>query len=243
MLTRKRDDVLADLEAQTHRRFIKSHTPLDGLPFDPRVTYITVARDLRDVAISWDNHVENMNLEIVVQQRADAVGLDDLAELFPDGFPVPAESSIERLWEWVDAPANDQRGSLVDTVDHLRTFWDRRSEPNVVLLHYADLSADLAGQMRRLAARLGIEVAEERWPALVEAATFQSMRRRAEDVAPATGIGAIWKDTARFFNKGTNGQWRELLDEEGVRRFDDRLRSLASPELIAWINGEVSVAS
>ena len=32
MLTRPRADVVADLEAQSHRRFIKSHTPLDGLP-------------------------------------------------------------------------------------------------------------------------------------------------------------------------------------------------------------------
>src|SRR3954451_4333770 len=30
MLTRSRDDVVADLAEQTHRRFIKSHTPLDG---------------------------------------------------------------------------------------------------------------------------------------------------------------------------------------------------------------------
>jgi aryl sulfotransferase len=30
--------VFADLEAQTHRRFIKTHTPLDGIPNDPTVT-------------------------------------------------------------------------------------------------------------------------------------------------------------------------------------------------------------
>ena len=57
MLTRERDDVVADLDAQTHRRFIKTHTPFDGLPYDQRVTYIGVGRDPRDVALSWDNHV------------------------------------------------------------------------------------------------------------------------------------------------------------------------------------------
>src|SRR5205823_3162597 len=45
MLTRDRDETVAQLERQTHRRFIKSHTPLDGLPFDERVTYICVGRD------------------------------------------------------------------------------------------------------------------------------------------------------------------------------------------------------
>ena len=49
----------------------------------------------------------------------------------------------------------------------------RRGEPNVVLTHYQELSADLAGEMRRVAARLGITVPADRWPALIEAATFR----------------------------------------------------------------------
>lgn len=35
---------------------IKTHTALDGLPWDDRVTYVCVGRDPRDVALSWDNH-------------------------------------------------------------------------------------------------------------------------------------------------------------------------------------------
>jgi hypothetical protein len=35
--------VIADLEAQQHRRFVKTHTPLDGLPVEPAVTYICSA--------------------------------------------------------------------------------------------------------------------------------------------------------------------------------------------------------
>lgn len=37
-------DVVTDrLAAQSHRRVIKTHTPLDGLPLDPRATYVVVA--------------------------------------------------------------------------------------------------------------------------------------------------------------------------------------------------------
>src|SRR3954449_1862464 len=57
MLTRDRDSVVADLDAQSHRRFIKTHTPFDGLPHDAGVRYIAVGRDPRDVACSWDNHM------------------------------------------------------------------------------------------------------------------------------------------------------------------------------------------
>ena len=44
--------VMADLDEQPHRRFIKSHSPLDGLPYEEAVTYVCVGRDPRDVAIS-----------------------------------------------------------------------------------------------------------------------------------------------------------------------------------------------
>lgn len=45
-------DVLARLEAQRHRRIVKTHTPLDGLPLDPRATYIVVVRHPLDMAVS-----------------------------------------------------------------------------------------------------------------------------------------------------------------------------------------------
>ena len=61
LLMRPFPELMRDLKNQRHRRFIKSHTPLDGLPFDERVTYICVARDPRDVALSFDSHMENLN--------------------------------------------------------------------------------------------------------------------------------------------------------------------------------------
>src|SRR5215216_5064385 len=47
------DTVIDLLEAQQHRRFIKTHLPLDGLLYHPQVRYIVVARDARDVFMSF----------------------------------------------------------------------------------------------------------------------------------------------------------------------------------------------
>ena len=47
MAVRPVEQVHAHLEAQSHRRFIKTHTPFDGLPYDERVTYLCVGRDPR----------------------------------------------------------------------------------------------------------------------------------------------------------------------------------------------------
>ena len=243
MLTRERDDVVADLEAQTHRRFIKTHTPFDGLPYDARVTYIAVGRDPRDVALSWDNHMANMDFVALIDARAAAVGLDDLAELFPDGPPEALASEIERFWAWVDNPAPPSAanaGGLVSMVNHLATFWSVRDRPNVVLFHYDDLKTDLEGQMRRLAAQLDIAVPEDCWPELVDAATFERMRAGADRIAPDT-THEIWQNNQQFFHRGESGQWRELLDEEGIRRYYARVAELAEPDLVQWVHREAQL--
>ena len=78
---------------------------------------------------------------------------------------------------------------------HAADAWSRRHEGNVLLFHYADLSADLEAEMRRLAGRLGIEVPEQTWPMLVAAASFENMRSHADDLAPAPP--GILKDRVR----------------------------------------------
>jgi aryl sulfotransferase len=48
------------LRAQTHRRFIKTHLPVDALVFSPRAKYIYIGRDGRDVVWSFHNHHANL---------------------------------------------------------------------------------------------------------------------------------------------------------------------------------------
>ena len=66
MLTRPLEEVVAMLEAQEHRRFIKTHTPLDGLPVDERVTYVTVLRHPLQVAQSDDDHMRNADVDRMI---------------------------------------------------------------------------------------------------------------------------------------------------------------------------------
>ena len=233
MLTRPRADVVADLEAQTHRRFIKSHTPLDGLPAGHGVTYVCLGRDPRDVAISMAHHIDNIDFEAFFAAWAATIQADGVAELSPPPTPL---SGRDFLLAWIEdsAPPATAANSLVRTLHHLRTFWAARHRPDVILLHYDDLHADLPGEMRRLAVRLGIDVPEERWPALVEAATFAAMRRRAGVVVPDANEH-LWKSPAGFFHSGTSGQWREVFDADLLRRYESRAQALAPPDLLAWV--------
>jgi aryl sulfotransferase len=235
--TEKVASVFAELAGQTHRRFIKSHTPLDGLPYDPRVTYITVGRDPRDVAISWDNHFNNMNLETIINHRVDVAGMDDFEELMPNGLPESPEDPVERFWEWIESGElrDDDIFGMASMVNHLRTFWERRDDDNVALFHYADMKADLDGEMRRLASVLDVDVDESTWAGLVSAATFERMRDRAEELAPQVTHG-FWNETSRFFNKGSSGQWQSYFGPGDVARYEARLHDLATPDLAAWMH-------
>ena len=49
------------LAAQAHRRFVKTHLPVDALVYSPLAKYIYDARDGRDVVWSMYNHHANAN--------------------------------------------------------------------------------------------------------------------------------------------------------------------------------------
>ena len=236
MQTNDLGEIVQLLDEQTHRRFIKTHTPLDGLPRDTRVTYLCVGRDPRDVALSMDNHVANLDFEALLRAREAAVGLDDLQELTTHAAGQARSDDVrERVLQWIDNPSSptDELSSLRSTLHHLDTFWQERSDANIALFHYGDLQADLPGEMRQLAEVLGVEVPDARWDLLVDAARFDRMKERATDLAPDVDNG-IWQDTREFFHRGTNGQWRDVLDEHDVQRYRERVRVLADPDLASW---------
>jgi hypothetical protein len=123
---------------------------------------------------------------------------------------------------------------------HLSDAWYRRGRPNVLLVHYDDLSADLEGQMRGIAWRLGIAVPERAWPVLTRAATFERMRDRADRLVPAAQ--GMFKDTASFFRRGTSGAGREVLSDAEIAGYHARVARLAPPDLLGWLHSPPSVS-
>jgi aryl sulfotransferase len=227
-------EVRALLAAQTHRRFIKTHTPLDGLPRRADATYLVVGRDPRDVAISFEHHTANMDFDHFLALRSAAVGNDDLADL-PPRRPLP-EDPVLRFRAFVDEEDAGGPPTLFSVLHHLDTGWQHRRDGNVALFHYSDYQADLVGELLRLAALLGIPCSPDRAQALVPEAGLARMRDRASELAPNASL-QMWKDVQGFFRSGGTGEWRERVGDADLAAYEARVATLVDPDLAAWAHG------
>ncbi|MCO6382746.1 sulfotransferase domain-containing protein [Oceanicola sp. 502str15] len=206
-------EVAARLDAQDHRRQVKSHTPFDGLPWWNELRYIAVFRHPLDVHLSFRNHVRNMRPEIFTRRYA----LDPAAS-----FAMFLESR-----EVEDA-------SLHGIALHYLQARARHGRENLLLLHYADMIRDLPAALARIAAHVGITAPPALMAAIAEAATFSAMKANAARFTPAAGLG-LWHSDAGFFNSGGCNTWQGKLGEAELAAYDAALSALLPPDARAWL--------
>lgn len=226
------ESVMAKFEAQTHRRFMKAHMPFDGLPYTEQARYIHVARDGRDACLSFHNQHRRRQPEALA--ALDQTGLSD--ETIGKPFPrVPDDpKAYYRKWLSEGVSGASDGTPYLSYFDLEKTWWQARRLPNVLLVHYRDLKADLDGEMRRIAAFLGIDVPGTIWPTLVEAATFERMRSVGLELMPRVKQ-MFAGGAADFFQKGENDRWRGVLDDEDLALYETKVRAKLSPACAAWL--------
>lgn len=207
------DEVIARLEAQTHRRQVKSHTPFDGLPYWAELRYVTVYRHPIDVHFSFRKHVQNMNFDVY-----DAYYPDDPRESF-------------RLF--VEGEQFDET-SLHAVVTHCRQTLLRDGRDNLLRLHYADMLRDLDGAVRRLAAHVGLSLPQELMACVTEAARFDNMKSNADRFAPSAGQG-FWATDAGFFDSASSNKWDGIPAADDLSAYDARISAMLTPQERAWL--------
>lgn len=213
-------------ERQTHRRFLKTHSPLDALPFRPAVRYIYVARDPRDVVLSMYHHHSSITKQAyaLLNHRPGRVG-DMMAphdcdprtyyNSFMDRGRLPGLPFECGFW------------------DHVRSFWEARALPNVLLVHFASLKSDFDAEARRIAAFLDIAPAEETWPDIIRHCGLDHMRT----------VAARSKQMDRFFaggaggllNRGAGGRWQTILTEDEIAKAQRLAERELPPDCARWL--------
>ena len=219
----QKEEIVRTLSSQTHRRFMKTHLPVDALVFSPEAKYIYAARDGRDVLWSWYHHHVSFS-----EQAYDMI--NNTPGLVGPPLERPTPDVRAYFHEWLD-----RDGFPVWSFwQHVQSWWDIRGLDNVLLVHYADLKQDLPGEMRRVAEFLGIEIDEHMWPSMVRHCTFEHMKRNAEVLSPL--LGAVFDGGAQsFVNKGTNDRWRDVLNAADIEKYERIASANLTPDCAGWL--------
>jgi len=222
---------LAALEAQTHRRFLKTHLPVDALVYSPRARYLYLGRDGRDVVWSLYNHHSRAN-DLWYQILNDTPGL-----VGPPMGRAPADVR-QYFLDWLDGDGHP----FWPFWENVRSWWAIRDLPNLMLLHFDELKADLPGSIRRIAAFLEIPIDEQGFPMIVEHCGFDWMKANGTAAVPLGG--APWDGGAEtFIHKGINGRWRDVLTAEDCRHYEDAAQRELGADCAAWLAGNAGKTS
>ncbi|HPF47274.1 MAG: sulfotransferase domain-containing protein [Alphaproteobacteria bacterium] len=230
------DELIAGLEAQTGRRSIKTHLPLDGIPYYDTAKYIYVGRDGRDVFMSFWNHHNNYSdmMKGMCTEKAQAMGKD---------FKVDYKDHHEFFADWIGKswfPWENDGFPCWSHLSHVQSWWNYRHLDNILFVHFNDLLKDPEKAIRRIAKFLDIEIQEDKMPGILERISFDSMKKGFSKIMPEAE--EIWKKGAKnFMNKGTNGRWRDLLTKEELDKYDRAVAKSMTSDAAHWLEhgGEI----
>jgi aryl sulfotransferase len=200
------------LESQTHRRVLKSHLPLDAIPYYPEVKYICVARDARDVAYSWANHwwAGREFFEHVFNNVPGLVGP-----------PIPYYEgwSAKKVFLDMALESDSANVGMWSYFHHLATWQAYEHLPNIMILHYSKLKEDPKGEIAKIARYLGIDITDEELDLVVHNTTIGFMKQNNEKIL-GPGFGAMFEGGGNsFINKGTNNRWEGELTQEEIENY------------------------
>jgi aryl sulfotransferase len=194
-----------------------------------------VVRDPRDVFMSFWNHYSQYTDAQVAALAAPGGGV----------APMPrCPDDIHALWpRWIGEgwfPWQSEGWPHSGNLAHTASWWRFRHLPNIRLVHYADLLADLPGEIAGIARFLGIALTPDRLAAVAAAVRFDALRRDAAAAGPmpAERAAAVWHgglDT--FFFRGTNGRWRDVLGADELALCDAALARCLTPACAAYVTG------
>lgn len=211
------------LETQQHRRFIKTHLPVDALVFSPQAKYIYIGRDGRDVLWSLYNHHSTAN-ELFYQ------ALNDTPGLVGPRIEKPVESIVQYYHDWLDKDGYPFWAFW----ENILSWWQIRHLPNVHLLHFEKLKTDMPGEIKKIAAFLHIDIQPENWNDILEHCSFDYMKKHSAKSVPLGG--AFWEGGSdSFINKGTNGRWKEVLTKQDCEKYEQLALQNLGADCANWL--------
>lgn len=211
------DEMTASLEAQSHSRCIKTHTPFDGIPWYPDAAYIAVYRHPLDMLFSLRKHLSN-------------------AKTCPPDHPYlrsEDESVRDFISHGID-PTDFDFDSLETLINHYKSYAETPRPDNLLLLHYADMLADARGAIIRIADHIRVDAKPAFIDAVHQASSFDKMKAQADRFAPFSAQD-YWQDPQAFFDSAGTKKWAGKLSAATLSMYRKKIAKLLNPTETAWL--------
>ncbi|MGH8141682.1 MAG: sulfotransferase domain-containing protein [Steroidobacteraceae bacterium] len=177
--------------APTGLRVIKTHLPMDKVPYDAAARYICVVRDPKDVFVSSFHFVRDTMLGPLMPSKA----------RWLENFLSP--DAISGSW-----------------AAHLHSYWQARQRDNVLFLTYEEMKRDLPGTVRRIAQLMGVALSGEQFDAVVQQSSFGHMKQIGLKFDTSRFRRSGRKAGGTMIRRGESGIATELLGADEQRRID-----------------------
>ncbi|AJQ93358.1 sulfotransferase domain-containing protein [Gynuella sunshinyii] len=216
---------LEALEAQNHRRFIKTHLPCDYLPYNHNAKYLYITRDGRDIA--WSLYRHQCAISEHAQQAIDSQSTPAKKLRV---IEAPTASVVDYFSEWLEKDGYP----FWPFWENIHSWWQQRNRTNLMLLHFDELTRDLSGQIQKIADFLEFPLSTAHHQLVLEHCQFDYMKNHAHRYVPETV--SIWKDGGRaFFHRGESGGWKETLPPELSEKYQAMARIKLGEECSRWL--------
>ena len=193
---------------------MKHHLPAHTLDIYKKPCYIYIVRDGRDVILSAINHHKS--------QVPSFYPLINSGEFDGKKYPVFSEDGLNEnqyFKRWLE---NDGY-PWWSFWEGIKSWWDIRGTENILICHYGNMKIDFEKEIKRIQnflRRFGeVKEGEQVVKEVLEKAGFEYMKKNAKSLLK--GSEKIWKRGGEdFINKGVNGRWKKVLDEELCREYE-----------------------
>ncbi len=191
-------EVLDRIEAmpKDKRRAFKTHSAPPDAPFikagtGKDVKYVVMCRNPEEALVSFKVFLERHTDEFQEMWQVPKGALTR-----PD-FPTFYREVVE---------AKEMQGMFFG---FLASWWALRNEPNVLLLHFADMVKDLPGGTKKIASFLGIEPSDDEWSKILEHSTFKWMKANESKFESHPHVSVRLLEPGAMIRKGKAGAAKE----------------------------------
>ncbi|KAM4814118.1 sulfotransferase 1A1-like [Urocitellus parryii] len=166
-------------------RLLKTHLPLGLLPqslLDQKVKVIYVARNAKDVAVSYYNFYK-------------------MAKLYPD--PGTWDNFLEKFM--------DGQVSYGSWYQHVQEWWELNRTHPVLYLFYEDLKENPKREIKKILEFLGRSLSEETVDHIVQHTSFKEMKKNPMANYTTIPTEMMDHSISSFMRKGITGDWKSIF--------------------------------